>query len=116
MSSSSCRDEEGVSEWVDSRPTCVRIKQRALWQRRRHELTERERHLRRKVIEWVNEMFYIFCRRREAYEGKGIAKNIENGILLFPIFGLFEKNIFVENVSKNPTKHIYITIFYFQWK
>ena len=25
MSSSSCRDEEGVSEWVDSRPSCNRL-------------------------------------------------------------------------------------------
>ena len=42
-----------------------------------------------------------------------LTENIENEILLFTIFCSFEK-IFSENVLKNPTKRIFITIFYFQ--
>ena len=45
----------------------MRTEKQALRRRWRHELTEKERYLRRKVVEWVDEMFSVFCqRRREA--------------------------------------------------
>ena len=44
-----------------------------------------------------------------------LSSDLRSGILLF-LFWLFSVFIFTENIFKNPTKHIFITIFCFQWK
>ena len=42
-------------------------------------------------------------------------KHWKRDFIIFSFWFVWE-NIFTENVFKNPTKHISITIFYFQWK
>ena len=41
-------------------------------------------------------------------------ENIENKILLFPVFDSFGKIFSLKMKNRNPTKHISITNFYFQ--